>query len=229
MDWLERLAAAPADLAAKHLIAQSTKDFFGYGPRGRAAVAVQGDLAVFATELTGPGILQALPEQPFGRLALYYVADLYRRRVAADLGAFATARYGVGLQTVLCDIDLGGPVGYTLGVALLSRSLPPPARPAPPDHAARLRAALAEAAGGQVQPGAVVTGPALVALRGTPFPLPGGDSAAATGAALQAWDDLHVALRPRLSAALSDLGYRHGPIFLVQDEAQLIAGALLER
>jgi len=233
MDWLERLAAAPADLAAKHLIAQSTKDFFGYGPKGRAVVAVQGDLVVFATELTGPGILTALQQQPFGRLALHYVSDLYRRQAAADLAAFATARYGVGIGALLSDIDLGGPVGYTLGIARLDRALPPPARPAPAPLAATLRAALQQAAGGRVQPGEVTLGPALLALRATPLPLPaaGATDAAAldTAAALQAWDDFHCAWRPALSQALAAAGYRHGPVFLAQDERELITGTLLER
>lgn len=229
MDWLERLAAAPADLAAKHLIAQSTKEFFGYGPKGRAVVAVQGDLVVFATELTGPGVLAALQAQPFGRLALHYISDLFRRQAAADFAAFAGNRYGVGLRAVYSDIDLGGPVGYSLGVARLDRPLPPPARPAPPALAALVRTALAEASGDRLVAGDVSLGPALVAVQATPLPLPGGADAAATFAALQAWENLHRAWRPALSAALAAARMRHGPVFIVQDAELLLAGALLER
>lgn len=37
------------EMAVKHIVARSTKQFFGYGPAERVTIVVQGDLVIFAT------------------------------------------------------------------------------------------------------------------------------------------------------------------------------------
>lgn len=228
MDWLQQLGKGPVDLAAKHAIAQSTKQFFGFGPKGRVLGTVQGDLAVFAFETTGPEILKALPASAFGRLAMRHITELYRDHVA-QLLATAGQQLGVGIRSVLCDLDFAH--GFTLGIATLERTLAPMGGPAPAPLARAAAAALAQASGGRVAPEAisVQTSPALLTLRCPPLPEPEGEGDAALEfARLEAWDGFRTALQPLLTEAARP-GGRPGPVFAAQDDQGLVAGVIWER
>ena len=111
---------ASGELAAKHLIAQASKGFFGYGS-SRAGIWVQGRLAVFASALTGPRLQVALADDAFGRLCMRHITGLYVRETRAAITQGAAA-WGVRLRTVAGDLDLER--RWALGVGIADGPLP---------------------------------------------------------------------------------------------------------
>ncbi len=192
---------AAGELAAKHLIAQASKAFFGYGP-SRAGIWLQGRLAVFASALTGPGMQLALAEDPFGRLCMRHINGLYVQQTRAAITQ-AAAGWGVRLRSVASDLDLKR--RWALGVGIAETPLPgaAPEREAP----AELRALLAEGLGRPVRE--VLQGDLLVHARtdlpAALAPAPAND-AQATVTHLQAWgalrDDLEATLIRRVAGTL---------------------------
>ena len=183
-------APAVGELAAKHLIAQVSKGFFGYGPKGRTAIWLQGRLAVFATELVGPQLMAALAAEPFGRICMRHINSLYVRDQRGALTA-AAAALGVELRAVASDLDFTR--RWTLGVGVGAGPLPgaaaEDAAPAP------LRGVLERALGQPVRDARA--GPLLVHGR---IPLPPGlasgvdATAEETFARLQAWEGMRSVL-----------------------------------
>lgn len=213
----------PADLLLKHLIAQQTKDFFGYGPKGRAAAVLQERVAVFQTELRGPGLIAALAPDPFGRLQMRQINRLYVGQTAEALRRLAEERFGLRLLAVESDIDFRA--GLSLGVAIGDRNLPAAeaAGPAP----APLAAAVAQALGVQAE---VRLGRSLLVAGGAvavaPAPPPGA-SAEETFAHLRAWDALRTELGDRLAAAGGRCGLRPRGTFVVPAGPGILVGLLL--
>lgn len=219
------LGQKAVEMAVKHFVARSTKQFFGYGPAERVTIVIQGDLVIFATRFSGPGILEALPQSPFGRLAMRHIADLFSREVAPELVRLARDEFGVGLQAILSDLDYE--TGQSLGIALLDQPLPPPDLPADPGLVKVLMKALP---GEAAAPGALPTvriGPGALILRAPALVLPEGDTAEAEFAALAAREAFRSQFRAGLIAGLAGRGLSPGPVFAVNSRAGLVAGALL--
>lgn len=238
--WLkasaDRLRRTPAEMAVRHVIAQSSKQFFGFGPKGRSQAVVQGDLVVFRTDLTGPRLLDALRESPFGRLIMRQIGDLYRVHMRAELAGFAADHFGVRVLAALHDVDFSG--GYTIGVALLDGAgagAPPPPRPSHREallagwRAARAALGLpAEPGADEEAPGARGT-PPLVSLRARPLPLPpGAPGPQAVCARLEAWARARDAFADALWAAWPGGRPAGATAFLAQDEERLIGGAVFD-
>lgn len=215
------------DLDVKHILARSTKRFFGCGPAGQVVTAIQGDLVIFAAEFMGPGILTALPQQPFGRLAMRYIADLYSREVAPELAALARQQFGVTLVEVLSDLD--HETGRSLGIALLDQPLPMPDQAAEPELARAVEGALVAALETDVPPAGVTVrcGPAALVLRAPYLVWPMGATADAVFAGLAAREAFRSRLRPGLVAAAAGAGLAPGPVFVAHSERGLVAGVLL--
>ncbi|HYG57274.1 MAG TPA: hypothetical protein VD902_04340 [Symbiobacteriaceae bacterium] len=208
------------DLEVKHILARSTKKFFGYGPAGRVVTAIQGDLVIFAAEFTGPGILTALPQHPFGRLAMRYIADLYSKEVAPELAILAREQFGVHLRAVLSDLDYE--TGKAMGVALLDQPLLPVEQPAADDLAREVAGAIG------LLPGAVSVqiGPEALVVRAPALAMPMGASAEDAFAALTAREAFRGRLRAGLVAALAARNLPGGPVFVTHSDAGLLAGVL---
>ncbi|HLN65358.1 MAG TPA: hypothetical protein VK464_27870 [Symbiobacteriaceae bacterium] len=225
------LAQKAVETAVKHIVARSTKQFFGYGPAERVTIVIQGALVLFATRFSGPGILEALPGSPFGRLAMRHIADLFARTVAPDLAGLAGGEFGVRLRAIDGDLDFES--GQSLGIALLDQPLPPPDRPAAPAMARLLTQAVTEAAqaAGIAPPQsapAVRIGPGALVLWAPDLHLPeGGDTAEAQFGALAAREAFRTRLRAGLVAAAASQGLSAGPCFVVDSETGLVAGTLL--
>lgn len=219
------------ETAVKHIVARSTKQFFGYGPAERVTVVIQGDLVIFATRFRGPGILEALPRSPFGRLAMRHIAELFSREAAPELIRVARDQFGVALKAILSDLDYE--TGQSLGIALLDQRLPPPDRPADPEltrSVTRALAAAAEAVGlPPTTPPLVRVGPGALILRAPALAFPGVDETAeAIFAALARREAFRTQLRAGLIESLAGRGLpAAGPIFAVNSAAGLVAGALL--
>lgn len=175
----------PADLWVRHVLAQHSKAFFGYGPKGKVSVVVQGPVAVFISELTGPGMVPALMAEPFGRLCMRYINHRYVQCSRAELQRLA-ASAGVGLLSVGSDLDFEA--GVSVGVAVAEQPFVGGLSPRPAPHlAARLCATRAD------------EGPALATVW-LPDPLPEPDAA---GAWLQRWADRSAAIGRDLRQAVS--------------------------
>ena len=191
-------------MAAKHLIAQVSKAFFGYGPN-HATIWLQGRLAVFASALTGPRLQEALAQDPFGRACMRQINRLYVRDAQQAIGQ-AAAGAGVRLACVASDLDL--PRRWALGVGIAERPLPGAAaeREATADWRTRLEPGL----GAQVRD--VQAGPLLVhASTRLPDALktPGPEALPSqTLAHLEAWE----AFRARLEAAMIPAVVAHTPL-----------------
>lgn len=217
------------ELAVKHIVARSTKQFFGYGPAERVTVAIQGDLVVFASRFSGPGILEALPRTPFGRLAMRHIADLFTREVTPELVRVARDEFGVGLQAIYSDLDYE--TGQSLGIALLDQPFSPPERPADPQLRLVLTNVLVratEAAGVPVvSPASVRMGPGALVLRAPALAFPQGATAEDEFAALTAREAFRTELRAGLMAGLAARQISAGPFFAVNSPAGFLAGALL--
>lgn len=217
------------EMAVKHIVARSTKQFFGYGPAERVSVVIQGELVIFATRFSGPGILKALPESPFGRLAMRHIADLFTSEVAPELIRFARDEFGVGLQAILSDLDYE--TGQSLGIALLEKSLSPSDGPADAELAQICTKSLADAAAAAgfppVVPAAVRMGAGALVLRVPALTLPVGDTAEARFASLAAREAFRGRLRTGLVAGLASRGLSAGPCFVAGGPLGLVAGALL--
>ena len=193
---------ASGELAAKHLIAQASKGFFGYGS-SRAGIWVQGRLAVFASALTGPRLQVALADDAFGRLCMRHITGLYVRETRAAITQGAAA-WGVRLRTVAGDLDLER--RWALGVGIADGPLPgaAPEQAAPAALTALLAAGLGRPVryarqGAQLVHAVADLPPALAA--------PPGGQAGETLAHLEAWSafraQVEATLIPRLAATLT--------------------------
>lgn len=211
-----------ADLMVKHIVAQQSKAFFGYGPKGWVGVALQGRVAVFAGDLQGPALMAALAADPFGRLAMRRINDLYAQSTAGALRQLAAERFGLSLDIVAGDLDFAA--GLSLGVAVADRALPG----APPDDRApaHLAGAVAEVLGA---PAEVRLGPALLVARAavpaSPVVPPG--DASGVFAQLAAWDGFRSSLGERLLAAGAAAGLVPRGTFAARCDGGLVAGLLL--
>jgi|GEM_PF-6666325 len=217
------MSSAAADLLVKHMIAQQSKAFFGYGPKGRATALLQDRFAVFATELEGPGLMAALAADPFGRLAMRHINRLYVQATAEPLRRVAAERFGLTLGTVESDIDFDARL--SLGIAVADRPLPtaPADAPAP----APLAEAVASALG---TPADVRLGPALlIAWAGAPSGIvpPDGGDPGETCAFLRDWHTFRVGLGERLKAAGKAGGLHPRGTFAALAGTGLIVGLLL--
>lgn len=212
-----------ADLFVKHMVAQQSKAFFGYGPKGRAWALLQGRVAVFATDLQGPGLMAALSGDAFGRLAMRQINRLYVRSTATPLRSLAADRFGITLETVESDIDFDA--GLSLGIAVADRDLPtaPSGAPAPAPLGAATRAALRGPAD------VCLSADLLVARTALPPGLtaPAGEDAGATFAFLREWHAFRVDLGERLTAAGAAGGLPSRGTFAAPAGGGLIAGLLL--
>ena len=197
----------PLDLWLRHQLAQQAKGFFGYGPKGKAGVIVQGRVAVFTSDLAGPGIVAALMAEPFGRLCMRYINHRYVQCCGADLDRLA-ASTGVRLLAIGSDVDFQA--GLSVGVAVAEQPLPGALlERQDPGLALRLRASEA------------TVGPAMVTAW-FPEPLPPPD---ADGAWLRMWADRRAAAVQSLREAAGRTGRA---AFLVPAGNRCLAGVILE-
>lgn len=229
----------PVDVAVKHVVARATKQFFGYGPAGRVFTAIQGDLVVFSTEFHGPGILAALPQRPFGRIAMRYIADLFREQVTPEFARLAREQFGVGLEAVLSDLDYE--TGQSLGIALLDRPLPPLDQPADLDLTLAIRTALAASVHGtpnahlwlgstdpaDLAAATVRIGPAALVVRCNAGLEPPAQTPEAELSTLLVREALRARLRSGIIAALAAVGRQSRAVFVAKEATSLVAGALL--
>lgn len=215
---------AGPDLLLRHALAQRSKAFFGYGPKGRAFTVLQGPVAVFGSELTSdPDLVAALRAEPFGRLCMRHINGLFVARQQEDLRRLA-AGAGVRLAAVGSDLDFAA--GWSLGVAVADAPLPGSAPDGPAEPA--VAAALADALGVQH----VTAGPALVwaLLPGTAPPEPSGAEGAGAAEALAAWAERSAEVGRDLRRALGvSAGRTPRATFLVPAPggAGCLAGAVL--
>jgi len=209
----------PADLFVKHLIAQQAKSFFGYGPKGRAQALLQGRIAVFASDLQGPGLMAALSADPFGRLCMRHINDLYVEATADQLRRLAAEQFGIPRLDVVSDIDFEA--GISLGVAIADRALPSaaPDAPAPAALVAGISAALRA-------PAEVRLGPSLLVAWADPpagISPPQRPDPEAVFSFLRAWD----AFRPGLAERLRTAAPPARGTFAALVGGRLLAGVLL--
>ena len=198
------MSLAP-DLWIRHQLAQQAKGFFGYGPKGKATVVLQGRVAVFTSELVGPGMVTALKAEPFGRLCMRYINHCYVQSCWPELERLA-GTVGVRLLAVGSDLDFDA--GLSIGVAVAAQPLPG-ALPERPDPA--LAARLGASAG--------AVGPALITAW-LPEPLPPPD---AEGTWLRVWADRRAAAVQALSHAVGGSGRA---AFLVPIGKRCLAGII---
>lgn len=214
-----RTGSSPGDLFVKHLIAGSSKSFFGYGPRGQFQTVLQGRLAVFASDLQGPGLMSALAADPFGRLCMRHINHLYVEATTGQLRRLAADQFGLSRLDVVSDIDFDA--GLSVGLGIADRALPfaAPDALAPADLAADVTAALGS-------PAEVRLGPFLLVAWADPpagLALPEGHDPEGTFTFLQAWD----ALRPRLAERLRAAAPPARGTFAALVGGRLVAGVLL--
>lgn len=196
----------PADLALRHILAQQAMAFFGYGPKGKATVVLQGRFAVFTSALAGPGVVAALAAEPFGRLCMRYINHLYVERGRAELERIAM---GAGVRLLVVGSDIDFDAGLSVGIALAEQSLPG-ALPEHPDPELATRLGAAEAA----------VGPVLVTAW-LPQPLPEPDP---DGAWLRIWADRSAAAARVLRSVCKPAALA---TFVVPAGQRCLAGALL--
>jgi hypothetical protein len=211
---------AGPDLLVRHLLAQQSKAFFGYGPKGRAAVVLQGRLAVFTSELAGPDMVAALRADPFGRLCMRHINRLYVERNREELARLACAA-GVTLVGVGSDIDFEA--GVSVGVAVAEAPLPGAAADRAAEAGSVYARAFARVPG---TPAEVRVGSALAYAWVDGAPQGPAGSPAAVLAGLEAEAERSAAAGAAIRSAL---GPRCAAAFLVPAGGRRLAGALLRR
>lgn len=133
--WLENAFSwsqrTPLEVTVKNMVAQVTKEFYGFGPRVASRCLVSGRIILYLTPLSGSVALTELAARPAGRVVIDYNNRLLIQRYREPFARLAAAALGTDLTGFWLDFDEGS--GQVAGVVLLDHEIGEAGAPAPPE------------------------------------------------------------------------------------------------